>query len=164
MLKYIGKRLLISVFVIFGLSIVIFVISRVVPGDPARLALGARATPVTVTGFMSIDCLLAGDLPAFWNVLGHAFLPALALAAGPMFQEARIIRSAMSDNKGKDYLLLMKSYGLPRWCCPSPCRWGLYWAFWPAICGGPWWTPLSCGLPTCFSPSRLSSWPWPSRR
>lgn len=245
MLKYIGKRLLISVFVIFGLSIVIFVISRVVPGDPARLALGARATPeavaalteqmhlndsfpqqyfywlksalhgdlgqslitqnavkadiltylprtlelvviaglmlvigsillgtlaaafqdtfldnlirvlsyvgvavpsfvlavlfvlyfgyinpiipvigrlgseyatpVTVTGFMSIDCLLAGDLPAFWNVLGHAFLPALALAAGPMFQEARIIRSAMTDNKGKDYLLLMKSYGLPRW-------------------------------------------------
>ena len=122
MLKYIGKRLLISVFVIFGLSIVIFVISRVVPGDPARLALGARATPVTVTGFLSIDCLLAGDLPAFWNVLGHAFLPALALAAGPMFQEARIIRSAMTDNKGKDYLLLMKSYGLPRWCCPSPCR------------------------------------------
>ena len=61
MLKYIGKRLLISVFVIFGLSIVIFVISRVVPGDPARLALGARATPVTVTGFLSIDCLLAGD-------------------------------------------------------------------------------------------------------
>ncbi|MDO4515515.1 MAG: ABC transporter permease [Bacillota bacterium] len=244
-LKYIGKRLLISVFVIFGLSIVIFVISRVVPGDPARLALGARATPeavaalteqmhlndsfpqqyfywlksalhgdlgqslitqnavkadiltylprtlelvviaglmlvigsillgtlaaafqdsfldnlirvlsyvgvavpsfvlavlfvlyfgyinpiipvigrlgseyvtpAAVTGFMSIDCLLAGDLPAFWNVLGHAFLPALALAAGPMFQEARIIRSAMTDNKGRDYLLLMKSYGLPRW-------------------------------------------------
>ena len=63
MLKYIGKRLLISVFVIFGLSIVIFVISRVVPGDPARLALGAPATPLNDTGVKSIDCTLAGESP-----------------------------------------------------------------------------------------------------
>jgi len=37
------KRLLLSIFVILGLSIFIFVIARVVPGDPARMALGPRA-------------------------------------------------------------------------------------------------------------------------
>jgi len=37
------KRIGLSIFVLFGLSILIFVIARVVPGDPARLALGPRA-------------------------------------------------------------------------------------------------------------------------
>lgn len=32
-----------SVFVLFGLSILIFIIARVLPGDPARMALGPRA-------------------------------------------------------------------------------------------------------------------------
>ncbi len=244
MLKFIAKRLILSIFVIFGLSVVIFVISRIVPGNPARLALGARATqeavdalsaqmhlddsipmqyfywirgavtgdlgqslvtkravttdiaeylprtlelvifagillivfsvllgtlaaafrdtiidniirtlsyvgvavpsfvlavlfvlyfgyinpvipvigrissgmvqPPTVTGFMTIDCLLAGNFASFRNVLAHAFLPALALAAGPMFQEARIIRSAMTDNAGRDYLLLLRAYGVAK--------------------------------------------------
>jgi len=42
-LKFLGKRLVFSIFVLFGLSILIFTISRVLPGDPVRLALGARA-------------------------------------------------------------------------------------------------------------------------
>jgi len=37
------KRLLHSVFVLLGLSILIFIIARVMPGDPARAALGPRA-------------------------------------------------------------------------------------------------------------------------
>jgi len=41
--SFIGRRLIYSVGVLLGLSILIFVIGRVVPGDPVRLALGARA-------------------------------------------------------------------------------------------------------------------------
>jgi peptide/nickel transport system permease protein len=37
------RRLLHSVFVLLGLSIVIFVISRIMPGNPARMAVGPRA-------------------------------------------------------------------------------------------------------------------------
>jgi len=42
-IKFIVKRLVYSVFVLVGLSILIFVIARVMPGHPARMALGARA-------------------------------------------------------------------------------------------------------------------------
>ena len=41
--KYVTYRLLSSFFVLFGLSLLIFTLSRLVPGDPARLALGAMA-------------------------------------------------------------------------------------------------------------------------
>lgn len=46
--KYFIKRITLSIFVLLGLSIVIFFISRVVPGDPARLALGDRASQEAV--------------------------------------------------------------------------------------------------------------------
>lgn len=40
---FLVKRLVHSIFVLLGLSIVIFLIARIVPGDPVRLAVGARA-------------------------------------------------------------------------------------------------------------------------
>jgi len=43
MLKFLGKRLALSLLALFGLSILIFIIARVLPGDPARMALSARA-------------------------------------------------------------------------------------------------------------------------
>jgi peptide/nickel transport system permease protein len=42
--KYIIQRLLQSIVVVFGLSLLIFFIARVMPGDPARVALGSLAT------------------------------------------------------------------------------------------------------------------------
>ena len=41
--KYIAYRLISSFFVLLGLSLFIFILSRIVPGDPARLALGPLA-------------------------------------------------------------------------------------------------------------------------
>jgi peptide/nickel transport system permease protein len=43
-LAFLVRRLLWSVLVLFGLSLLIFTIARVVPGDPARMALGPTAT------------------------------------------------------------------------------------------------------------------------
>lgn len=244
MVRFITKRLLHSLFVVFGITIIIFLISRVVPGDPARMALGPRATqaavdrlreemhlneslpvqyvhwlkgavagdfgnslmtkrpvlvdikeylprtvelalassvllvvgsvllgtlaaafrdsifdnlirvmsyvgvavpsfvlaalfvlyfgyvnpvipvlgqlsyglvpPPTVTGLLTIDSLLVGNVRAFWDALSHLFLPALALSAGSMFQEARIIRTAITDNMNRDYRLFVQSYGISR--------------------------------------------------
>jgi peptide/nickel transport system permease protein len=41
--KFLAHRLVYSIFVLLGLSVVIFVIARIMPGDPARMAVGARA-------------------------------------------------------------------------------------------------------------------------
>jgi peptide/nickel transport system permease protein len=47
-LVYLGRRLLASIGVLVGVSILIFVIARVIPGDPARIALGPMASQESV--------------------------------------------------------------------------------------------------------------------
>jgi peptide/nickel transport system permease protein len=60
--SFLLKRFLFSIFVIFGLSIVIFIIARVVPGDPARMILGARA-PEEVVQRLRQEMYLDKPLP-----------------------------------------------------------------------------------------------------
>jgi peptide/nickel transport system permease protein len=48
MLAYIGKRLLAAIPVLFGLSIIVFLIIALIPGDPATAILGSYATPENV--------------------------------------------------------------------------------------------------------------------
>jgi peptide/nickel transport system permease protein len=65
---FITRRAVHSIFVLLGLSIVIFTISRVIPGDPARVAAGARA-PEWVVDNLREQMHLNDSLPvqyAFW--------------------------------------------------------------------------------------------------
>ncbi|MCG8684813.1 MAG: ABC transporter permease [Desulfobacterales bacterium] len=48
MLKYISKRLLLLIPTLFGVVTIVFFMMSLAPGDPARLALGAHATPEAV--------------------------------------------------------------------------------------------------------------------
>lgn len=244
MARYILKRLLQGIFVIFGVSIMIFLLSRVVPGDPGRLALGPRATqeavdalnkelymdqpvykqyvfwlrdvfhgdfgtslvtrrsvsadvaqflpatlelmlvagvfmclgaislgqmaarhrdkfldsavrflaytgiaipafvvailllllfgniwkiipvlgrlssgitpPASVTGFYMVDALLEGRGVVAWDAFLHLLLPAFALSLGGMFQNARMLRNALTENMTKEYMDVSKSYGIPK--------------------------------------------------
>jgi peptide/nickel transport system permease protein len=68
--------------------------------------------PPTVTGLMTVDALLAGDVAAFFDATKHLILPALALALGAMSQEARITRATMADNLGKDYIASARALGV----------------------------------------------------
>ena len=45
MLRFIGRRLLVSIPVLFGILVATFVIARLIPGDPCQAALQERATP-----------------------------------------------------------------------------------------------------------------------
>lgn len=45
MLKYFLRRMFLLIFVLFGVVILVFTIGRLIPGDPARVILGERATP-----------------------------------------------------------------------------------------------------------------------
>jgi peptide/nickel transport system permease protein len=69
--------------------------------------------PPPITGLMTIDSLLTGNLTAFFDALWHLILPAVALAMGGLAQEARITRSTMSDNLTKDYIASARSLGIP---------------------------------------------------
>jgi peptide/nickel transport system permease protein len=77
-----------------------------------RLSPGV-SRPSLMTGLMTIDSLLTGNLTAFFDALWHLILPALALAMGGLAQEARITRSTMSDNLTKDYIASERSLGIP---------------------------------------------------
>ena len=52
-LRILLRRVGISCIVLFGVSVLIFVIARVIPGDPARIALGPSATPEQVAKLRS---------------------------------------------------------------------------------------------------------------
>jgi peptide/nickel transport system permease protein len=51
MLRFVLRRLLLSIPVLFGIVLVVFLLARVIPGDPCRAALGERATAAVCDDF-----------------------------------------------------------------------------------------------------------------
>ena len=66
-----------------------------------------------VTGFLGIDCLLAGNLGALADYLQHLILPAFTLGAGALAIMSRMTRSSMLEILNEDYITAERSYGLP---------------------------------------------------
>lgn len=73
----------------------------------------AIVAPPTITGLITVDSLLAGDIKAFVDAIWHLAMPGVALAMGGLAQESRITRSTMSDNLSKDYIASARSLGIP---------------------------------------------------
>ena len=69
----------------------------------------------SVTGFMLIDTLLAGDLDAFRSALSHLVLPTIALGTIPLAVVSRMTRSAMLEVLREDFVRAARAKGLPRW-------------------------------------------------
>ncbi len=72
MIRYTLIRLLQTVPVLFGVSIVVFILVRLIPGDPAVAALGSRATPQLIA---RVRDQLGLDLPIweqYFNFLSNA--------------------------------------------------------------------------------------------
>jgi peptide/nickel transport system permease protein len=65
------------------------------------------------TNFYLLDALLAGDLPAFWDVTKHLILPAIALGSIPLAITARITRASVLDVQNEDYVRTARAKGLP---------------------------------------------------
>jgi peptide/nickel transport system permease protein len=81
------------------------------------LPLGGRF-PVTedpprfVTGFLTIDGLLAGDLHATWLALQYLALPAFAMCLSPLATITRMMRASTIDALRQDYVLTERAQGL----------------------------------------------------
>jgi peptide/nickel transport system permease protein len=66
---YIRNRLALMVFVLFGVTIVIFGMVRVLPGDPAFLILGDRATEESVAALRVQLGLTKPLLAQYWDFM-----------------------------------------------------------------------------------------------
>ena len=71
------------------------------------------SSPEEVTGFLTVDTLLAGDIPAFKNAWAHVVLPAITLAFIEMPIILRITRATMVDVLNQDYITTARAVGLP---------------------------------------------------
>lgn len=80
-----------------------------------------------VTGFLTIDTLLAGDFAAFANVLHHLVLPAVALSLSGIGQAARLTRANMVETYDKPYIEMAQAYGF------FPSRIARTYAFKPSL-------------------------------
>ncbi len=68
----------------------------------------------SVTGFLLIDTVLAGNIKAFWDAFLHLILPCLTLALYPIGTVARMTRSSLLEILNEDYIKAAQSYGIKR--------------------------------------------------
>lgn len=82
------------------------------------VALGGRfpltgSPPPTVTGMLTLDSLIAGDLAAFWLALQHLAMPALAMSLSPLATITRMMRASTLEVLQQDYVLTARALGIP---------------------------------------------------
>ncbi|HIC65464.1 MAG TPA: ABC transporter permease subunit [Paracoccus sp.] len=70
--------------------------------------------PPTVTGFLTIDSLLAGDMNAFVTSLRHLAMPAIAMSLSPLATIMRMMRASTVEVMSQDYVTTARALGLPR--------------------------------------------------
>jgi peptide/nickel transport system permease protein len=68
--------------------------------------------PPSVTRFLPIDALLAGDMAVFWNAMHHLVLPSLVLSSFSVGLIARVTRSSMLEILSQDYMRTARAKGL----------------------------------------------------
>ena len=84
---------------------------RVVPSPIGRLSM-MFTPPPGVTGFFTIDAMLAGKWDVALAALRQLMLPAFILGLGVISPIVRITRSAMGESLGEDYLTFGRALGL----------------------------------------------------
>jgi len=98
----------------FGL-LCIFVFYAELHWFPAPLGRIPRqiGAPDAITGWYSIDSLLAGDMEKFIASLRQLFLPAFTLAITTSPSTLQITRNKMQEVLGSDYVRAARGFGLP---------------------------------------------------
>lgn len=68
--------------------------------------------PPFVTGFLTVDSLLAGNLAAFGTALAYLALPAIATCLSPLATITRMMRATTLEVLQQDYVLTERALGL----------------------------------------------------
>jgi peptide/nickel transport system permease protein len=86
----------------------------ILPGPDGRLSVGI-VPPQTVTGFYTVDALLAGEWGTFWDAFTHILLPAVALGLAEFAFLVRLLRANLLDISREPFLVVARGKGLHRW-------------------------------------------------
>lgn len=92
------------------LLILLFSVQLGITPVSGRIAVQYYIEPVT--GFLTIDSLMAGDFGAFKSALSHLILPTIVLGTVPLAVIARMTRSAMLEVLGEDYIRTARAKGM----------------------------------------------------
>src|SRR5215207_6789463 len=101
----------VPVFMLALIGLIIFHVQLGWVAGPGRL--GARLPdPPEITGFMTVDALLAGQWKTFGDALSHLVLPSMVLALYMAGIISRVTRSAMLEVLGQDYMRTARAKGM----------------------------------------------------
>jgi peptide/nickel transport system permease protein len=109
LLSLIGVSL--PIFWLATVSLVIFYATLHWTVGPSRLGPQIDSPPF-VTGFFTVDSLLAGDYRTFRDAVAHLILPGLVLASSVMGLVTRVTRASMLDVLSQDYVRTARAKGL----------------------------------------------------
>jgi peptide/nickel transport system permease protein len=87
---------------------------NLLPG-PGRVDVFYENMVDPVTGFLLIDCILAGQWGIFRNALSHVILPAALLGYYSMAYLSRMTRSLMIEQLRQEYILTARVKGIAEW-------------------------------------------------
>lgn len=176
MLRFLIRRLLLTIPVLIGLTALVFAIARLLPGDPVALAAGPNATPADIAAYAREFGLDRPMLAQYWDYLtgllrGNfgvsiytrrpvaedlaAYLPAtLELVLAAMFLAVAIgipagLAAAVYRDRWPDYLsrvLALGAISMPRFFLGLLLQIGL--AMWLG------WLPLAGRFPLTLDPPR----------
>ena len=81
-------------------------------GGSGQLSLYNLDIVPRVTGFITVDALLAGDMEVFWDAVNHLILPASILGYSSTAFIARMTRSFMLEQLPQEYIIAARVKGL----------------------------------------------------
>ena len=144
MLRFLARRLLTAIPVILGVVILVFVLARVIPGDPCKAALGERATKQACDAYTAregLDDPLPVQLGRYINDLLHGDL-------GESSSQRRPVSDILIERLPTTIELSIAALTWPSSsACPSAC--------WPPAGGtrpptwSAWWVPTSASRCRC---------------
>jgi peptide/nickel transport system permease protein len=95
------------------LQLVFFYYLHVFPDSGGTISPFIQAPP-RVTGFLIVDCILAGNVGALMSALQHIIMPAVALGFLNLGLMSRLTRASMLESLASDYVRTAKAKGLKK--------------------------------------------------
>lgn len=106
------------------IALLVFYSKLGIVGGPGRIDIAYRYSIEDWSGFLLLDTLRAGNMPAFRNALSHIVLPAVLLGYFSMAYIARMTRGFVIEELGKEYIVTARVKGASEtrvlWCHAFP--------------------------------------------